>query len=209
MSALLSDTSAWLIALVVVAVVLIALVASRRAARLDRLHRQVIQARAGLDALLVRRASAAGALATCELLDPASSALIQAAARDCLHALPHLTADAMQPERTYTLDDAALTTESQPRQALESVLTQVLRQTLSRQVRDEVEATAVGRELLAELVDSNRRVSYARRFHNDHVARTRALRQTLFVRVFRLAGHAPLPDAVDIDDVLTLQENPR
>ena len=41
----------------------------------------------------------------------------------------------------------------------------------------------------------------ARRFHNDHVTSARALRSRRRVRWFRLAGRAPEPTTVDLDDV--------
>ncbi|MBD3688747.1 hypothetical protein H8R18_04140 [Nanchangia anserum] len=195
--------SAWWLVLALVCLAVAAVLAWRQAVRLDRLHRQVLQARAGLDVLLVRRAWAAMALATSELLDPASAALIASAARDCLDAAPALTADAMQPQRSYTLSDVAETRHSQPRQVCESVLTQVLRHTLSRQVRAELESDAPGRALVAELWQANQRVAYARRFHNDHVARTRKLRAGVLARSLRLAGRAPWPETIDIDDTLT------
>ncbi|MDU0967758.1 MAG: hypothetical protein E7A62_00440 [Actinomycetaceae bacterium] len=198
-----SDTTWWIV-IVVVVVALAAIVAWRQAVRLDRLHRQVLQARASLDALLIRRAHAAIALASSDLLDPASAMLIAKAAQDCLDAGPALTADAMQPERLYSMDDAAMTQSSQPRQACESILTQVLRQTLTRDVREQLDRDPRGRELLGQLTRAHQQVTYARRFHNDHVARARALRSHPSVRFLRLAGHAALPDAVDIDDALVV-----
>jgi len=44
-------------------------------------------------------------------------------------------------------------------------------------------------------------VELARRFHNDHVTSARALRSRRRVRWFHLAGHAPEPTTVDLDDV--------
>lgn len=54
------------------------------------------------------------------------------------------------------------------------------------------------RELAAQLVDAGERVTLARRFYNDAVRDTRALRGEWFTRIFRLAGSAALPDYFEI-----------
>jgi hypothetical protein len=53
-------------------------------------------------------------------------------------------------------------------------------------------------ELAAELADAVERVLLARRFYNDAVRDTRALRAVLFTRVFGLAGRAAMPDYFEI-----------
>lgn len=53
-------------------------------------------------------------------------------------------------------------------------------------------------DLAAELADAGERVQLARRFYNDAVRDTRALRAVLFTRVFGLAGRAALPDYFEI-----------
>jgi 8-oxo-dGTP pyrophosphatase MutT (NUDIX family) len=58
----------------------------------------------------------------------------------------------------------------------------------------------ISRELAAELLDASERVALARRFYNDAVRDTRALRAVWFTRLFRLAGHAVLPDYFEIAD---------
>ena len=50
----------------------------------------------------------------------------------------------------------------------------------------------------AELQDAAQRVLLARRFYNDAVRDTRALRSDRFTRMFRLAGRAELPDYFEI-----------
>ncbi len=50
----------------------------------------------------------------------------------------------------------------------------------------------------AELQDAAQRVLLARRFYNDAVRDTRALRSDRFTRMFRLAGRAQLPDYFEI-----------
>ncbi len=53
-------------------------------------------------------------------------------------------------------------------------------------------------KLAAELADAVERVVLARRFYNDAVRDTRALRAVLFTRVFGLAGRAAMPDYFEI-----------
>jgi 8-oxo-dGTP pyrophosphatase MutT (NUDIX family) len=52
--------------------------------------------------------------------------------------------------------------------------------------------------LVAELADAEARVLLARRFHNDAVRDTLALRERRAVRILRLGGHAPLPTYFEI-----------
>ena len=51
-----------------------------------------------------------------------------------------------------------------------------------------------------ELTLAMRRVQLARRFHNDIVVSTRDLRQRRLVTWFRLAGHAPMPSTIELED---------
>jgi hypothetical protein len=51
-----------------------------------------------------------------------------------------------------------------------------------------------------ELGLAMRRVQLARRFHNDVVVSTRDLRQRRLVTWFRLAGHAPMPSTIELED---------
>ncbi|MBM9477416.1 NUDIX domain-containing protein [Nakamurella flavida] len=53
-------------------------------------------------------------------------------------------------------------------------------------------------ELALQLADAGERVTLARRFYNDAVRDTRALRGDRFTRVFGLAGRAALPDYFEI-----------
>ena len=52
----------------------------------------------------------------------------------------------------------------------------------------------------AELNLAMRRVQLARRFHNDIVVSTRELRRRRLVSWFRLAGHAPMPSTIELED---------
>jgi len=51
-----------------------------------------------------------------------------------------------------------------------------------------------------ELSLAMRRVQLARRFHNDIVVSTRDLRRRRLVSWFRLAGHAPMPSTIELED---------
>ncbi|WP_304454175.1 hypothetical protein [Nocardiopsis sp. YSL2] len=56
------------------------------------------------------------------------------------------------------------------------------------------------RERLAAVAAAARSVQLARTFYNDAVSDTRRARRSRPVRLFRLAGTAPLPEYFDIDD---------
>ncbi|MDT3398993.1 hypothetical protein RKE29_20495 [Streptomyces sp. B1866] len=166
-----------LIWLVPTVLVLVALYLSWTAGRLDRLHSRQDAARAALDAQLLRRASVAQELATAGVLDPAASIVLYQAAH------------------------AARQTDDDQREVAESELSQALRAVFaeSQQV-DAVRQAPGGEQALRELTEAVRRVPMARRFHNDAVGASRALRRHRKVRWFRLAGHAPFPMAFEMDD---------
>ena len=64
-----------------------------------------------------------------------------------------------------------------------------------------IHATGTDKEPWAgELSLAMRRVQLARRFHNDIVVSTRDLRQRRLVSWFRLAGHAPMPGTIELED---------
>ncbi|WP_338899294.1 hypothetical protein WBG99_30035 [Streptomyces sp. TG1A-60] len=165
--------------LIWIAVVLFAIgvYLSWTAGRLDRLHARIDAARAALDAQLLRRASVAQELATSGVLDPAASIVLYEAAH------------------------AARQAEEEQREVAESELSQALRAVFADPRQVEVVREAPGGEEAAnELGQAVRRVPMARRFHNDAVRATRALRRHRKVRWFRLAGHAPFPLAFEMDD---------
>ncbi|ADG78537.1 NUDIX hydrolase OS=Tsukamurella paurometabola (strain ATCC 8368 / DSM / CCUG 35730 / CIP 100753/ JCM 10117 / KCTC 9821 / NBRC 16120 / NCIMB 702349 / NCTC 13040) OX=521096 GN=Tpau_1924 PE=3 SV=1 [Tsukamurella paurometabola] len=78
----------------------------------------------------------------------------------------------------------------------------------NREVRENQLSAAIGaidvetlpRSLVAEIADADTRVTMARRFHNDAVRDTRALRGRRFVRWLHLGGTAPMPRYFDIVD---------
>ncbi len=57
-------------------------------------------------------------------------------------------------------------------------------------------------ESAAELQEASARVRIARRFYNDAVRDTRALRGRRLPRLFRMAGRRAVPEFFDIDDTL-------
>ena len=166
------------------------------AMRVDRLHRQVLGSRATLEAQLVHRAQAAAEIASLGLLDPASALLVSRAAHEALEAGGPLVDDGLDPE-------AETAAQVRSRAAAESDLSRVLRTVLSEPVRQELGQTEAGREALDRLDRSSYRLVIARRFHNTHVAQARQLRARTLVRVAHLAGHAPMPAALDMDDDVT------
>lgn len=64
-------------------------------------------------------------------------------------------------------------------------------------------------ELAAELADAGERVVLARRFYNDAVRDTGALRAVWFTRVFGLAGRAALPEYFEIAEFPSQRPVPR
>jgi hypothetical protein len=171
-------TAGWLIAAVVVAVLITSWI-TFTITRLDRLHARVDAAQAALDAQLVRRAAA--------LLHVAESSV------------------------------GVLRTEERAR------LERVSESALSASLGDREGAeNAVGRAMIdlaghhadlspsaiEELREAGTRVLIARRFYNDAVRDTRALRGRRMPRLLRLAGHRDMPQFFDIDDTLPIYEPP-
>jgi hypothetical protein len=173
----------WVVPVVLVCV-LVVLVLSWSAGRLDHLHGRVDRTGAVLDAELLRRSAAAQEAATSGLLDPASSLVLAEAAHEARHAPP------------------------EQREEAESGLTQALLVALEAPEGGELPAgtrplTDADRQaLLSELAEACRRVQVARRLHNDAVRLTVGRRRSVPVRVFRLAGHAPLPTTMEFDDTV-------
>lgn len=167
---------------------------SYSAARLDRLHAKVEGAMSALDAQLVRRAEATLELATSGAVDPATSLLLADAASEALERHTH------QPLSHDPLDGQTFA----GREDTEANLTEALRAALQEDtvaaLRGQVEGP--GASGLSRVEASALRVQLARRFHNDAVREVRRVRAKTVVRLFRLAGHAGLPQPVDFDDDL-------
>ncbi len=179
------DILSWIVGGIALAV-LIAWYLSYGAARLDRLHSRVEGALHALDAQLVRRAEATLELANSGVLDPASALLLAVAASDSLEA-------------------ESDTEHHTSREAIESDLTQALELALGEvalaQLRND---EAVGAPVLQRVAEANQRVQLARRFLNDAVTDVQRVRRKPGVRLFRLAGHAELPQTFEIDDELPM-----
>jgi hypothetical protein len=161
--------------LAVVVAVLLTMWVTFTLTRLDRLHARVDAAQAALDAQLVRRAAA-----------------LQHVAESPDSGVP----DELRPG----YDDIAKRALNAPppdpeRQAAENAVGRAL-----------VELAALPEplhaEANAELQEAAARVLIARRFYNDAVRDTRALRGRRMPRLFRMAGRRPMPEFFDIDDTV-------
>ncbi|MVU77734.1 NUDIX domain-containing protein [Nocardia sp. ET3-3] len=170
-----SATSILVLTLIAALLITAAVWAYTTANRLDRLHVRTDQARHALDAALARRAVVARSVATtlAGLYDPA---LVEQARR--------LTALADRAERSNWRD----------RETVENQLAAAL---------SAVDIALLPPQLVAELADAEARVLIARRFHNDAVRDTLALRTRRLVRWVHLAGTAPLPTYFEIAERVT------
>lgn len=175
----------WWLVLVVVLLGLFGLYLSMTAGRLDALHKRIDTAELALDAHLLRRSSVALELATSGLLDPAGAIVVAEAAHAARTAAD---GDNHDPEHMHRRAEA------------ESALSQALDATLDDEEIDEVCQSPGGVELIEELAASARRVQLSRRFLNDAVRACSQLRSQRMVRTFRLAGHTPWPQSVELDD---------
>jgi 8-oxo-dGTP pyrophosphatase MutT (NUDIX family) len=97
--------------------------------------------------------------------------------------------DTAQCRRLVASADAA---ERSPRAARETAENELAAQLAM------VDTASLKPALIAELADAEARVLLARRFHNDAVRDTLALRERRPVRWLRLGGHAPLPAYFEI-----------
>lgn len=170
--------------LLVVLLGLITLYLSQTAARLDRLHHRVDTSRAGLQAQFQDRSHQVLTLAGSGRLDPATGVLLADAADAAL----------IESRVTGESFDAS-------RCAAESALTRSLDAALSvPEVVAEINDQPGGEQALEELAAVAQRAAWSRRFHNDAVRACLAVRKQRIVRWFRLAGSAPLPRTVELDD---------
>ena len=187
-----------------------------RAVRVDRLHRQVLGARATLEAQLVHRAEAAAELATVPALDPASGLLLSRAAREALDAEGPIVDDGLDTSPRLDVEhgpsDGVASEGSVPptrsRALIESDLSRVLRTVISEPARRDLTEDPLSVPALSRLDRACSRLVLARRFHNTHVSEAQALRGQLLVRVFHLAGRAPMPQTFDADDDTTPEVQP-
>mgnify|MGYP001157964817 FL=1 len=167
---------------------------SYSAARLDRLHARVEGTLAALDAQLVRRAEATLELVNSAALDAASSLMLASAASDSL-AMSELAEADIESQRF-----------GHDRESVESDLTEALTQVLGEEtlahLAREGAADSDGLQALGRVRATCLRVQLARRFHNGAVTDVRMVRRKWTVRVFRLAGHAAMPQTVEFRDAL-------
>lgn len=146
------------------------------ATRLDRLHHRVETSWANLDVLLQKRAAVALEIAHSDIADPASSVLLTGAA--------------------YQARDANIEDRSQAESGLSGALGLLLKDSLHL-------STAADNALLTELSALTDKIRVAIAIHTDAVGRTQLVRKKLVVRIFRLAGTAPLPVTYEFEsDVL-------
>lgn len=141
------------------------------ATRLDRLHHRVETSWGNLDAALKTRSALALEIARSNLIDPATSMLLLAAA--------HVAVVADQSERA----DA------------EEELSQLLLSLLEEQALESDE------EIFRELNSARDRLRIAIALHLEAVSRTQAQRKRPIVRIFRLAGRAPLPVKYPFEEI--------
>jgi hypothetical protein len=171
-------SAGWLVAAVLVAVLLTGWV-TFTVTRLDRLHARVDAAQAALDAQLVRRAGA--------LLHVAETA------GDLVHDDQRIHLEAVAGQAlSASLDD---------REAVENAVGRAVVELAAEQGHLTTSATD-------ELREAGARVLIARRFYNDAVRDTRALRGRRMPRLLRLAGHRDMPQFFDIDDTLPTYDPP-
>jgi hypothetical protein len=145
--------------------------------RLDRLHARIDATRAALDAQLLRRAAVTLEIAASGLLDPATSLLLASAGH------------------------GSRASSGAEREADESALSVALRAAFAEaDAAAMLAAEPAGVDLLAELEAACTKVPLARRFFNDAVRATLAVRGHRVVRWLRLAGRVPAPDFFEMDD---------
>jgi hypothetical protein len=166
------------IPLIAAVLLVIAWYLSYTAGRIDRLHHRVESAKASLVTQLVRRAAIA--VEAAGFLDPATGLLLAGAAGEVLG------------------QDG-----SSPDEEAENDLTRALHTAFddAETVRG-LRRDPVAGDVLAELSSTCARAELARRFHNDAVAAAQRVRRKRVVRWARLAGRAPMPQMVEIDDTV-------
>jgi hypothetical protein len=147
------------------------------ATRLDRLHHRVETSWANLDSLLQRRAAIALEIARSEISDPASSLLLTFAA--------------------HQARDASIKDRSQAETSLAGALGILLE-------LSESQTGVVAGELLLELRELNKKITVAVALHVETVHRTQLVRAKFFIRIFRLAGSAPLPIVHEFEEAAAI-----
>lgn len=169
----------WLIVAILV-LALAGLYLSMTAGRLDRLHRRIDTSRHALDTQLLRRSALALDMSASGVFDPATAVVL---------------GDSAHGARAASEDDVVA------RGLAESDLTRVLVEAIPDvQEADALRGSAGDPTMLDDLRGTCVRVQLSRRFHNDAVRACRQVRNQRVVRWFRLAGHTPWPQTVEMDD---------
>ena len=166
--------------LAILAILIFAWYLSFLATRLDRLHHRVETSWANLDALLQRRAAIAIEIARTEISDPASSLLLTFAA--------------------HQAREASIKDRSQAESSLSGALGILL------EISESVEEV-IAKELLEELKTLNEKITVAIALHVESVTRTQLIRSQSVIRIFRLAGRAPLPILHEFEAAIDEQTN--
>lgn len=151
---------------------------STQAGRLDRLHHRIDVAAAALDTHLARRSGVVAELAATDVFDVVTTAMLAQSAHDAL---------------------AAGEIDSQARLDAETDLTELLVATFSQEM-DYSDEDAVIQGLLQELGQSCTRVALSHKFHTDAVLDCLGIRRQLLVKIFFLAGKAPIPQPLNFAD---------
>ncbi|WP_028476642.1 NUDIX domain-containing protein [Nocardia sp. CNY236] len=171
-----SATTVLVLTLIAALVTAVGLWAYSTANRLDRLHVRSDQSWQALDAALARRAVVARSVAMA-VAGPVSDPIL-----------------AEQARRLSGLADRAERAGRTERETVENQLSTAL---------SAVDIGTLRPQLVAELADAEARVLIARRFHNDAVRDTLALRTRRPVRILHLGGTAPLPSYFEITERAT------
>ena len=159
--------------LTLLTIVIIGWYLSFLASRLDRLHHRVETSWATLDSLLQQRAALAQQIVAESNLDPATAYLI--------------STSAISARKANIIE----------RSAAESVLSESLKLVQNSAQDNSLELPS---ELLVELSDITNKVKMAINIHLEAVNATRNVRSKIFIRLFRLAGKAPLPVRYEFED---------
>ncbi len=186
------------------------------ASRLDRLHRKVSSSRAVVDAQLVRRATVAAELRHVRPARPGQLGArrrgrVGGAARPVARTWPRSahsprTCVSCWPRTAVRCPCRARTTRTSGPAASIADRSRASCPRRLREVLDDPDEVAAlrsdptGNELVDALASAWYRVQLARRFHNEAVAQTTNVRRGPLVRLFRLAGHAPAPHSLELDD---------
>lgn len=187
----------WWLVIAALVIVIAALVVAQQARRLDALNRTVAKSRRALEMALTARAHYAHDFATVGSLDMAGAILLTDSADTCLR-------EGMQPIIDDGLDTlsnlhlAPSAGEAPDRRQLESNLSRTLRLTVDQLDKDELDDEA--RAFYDRLQQARLQVKMTRNFHNSHVAQVRRVRTNIVARLVPIAGHAPWPQTVDMDD---------